>query len=57
MKADEYDMFLNDPTGFIIRRYLPRVCGALMPLAILPPRDSIFMGLEGLTPLFASSEF
>ena len=29
MKADEYDMFLNDPSGFMIRRYLPRVYGVL----------------------------
>jgi hypothetical protein len=57
MKADEYDMFLNDPSGFMIRRYLPRVYGALMPLAKLPPLDSMFMGLEGLAPLFASPEF
>jgi hypothetical protein len=57
MKADEYDMFLNDPTGFMIRRYLPRIYGALMPLAKLPPLDSMFMGLEAITPLFASTEF
>ncbi|MBN1570300.1 MAG: hypothetical protein JXA73_20835 [Acidobacteria bacterium] len=57
MKADEYDMFLNDPSGFMIRRYLPRVYGALTPLAKLPPLDSMFMGLEGLTPLFAGPEF
>jgi hypothetical protein len=57
MKADEYDMFLNDPSGFMIRRYLPRVYGALLPLAKLPPLDSMFMGLEYLTPLFASPEF
>ena len=57
MKADEYDMFLNDPSGFMLRRYLPRVYGALMPLAKLPPLDSMFMGLEVLTPLFASLEF
>ena len=57
MKEDEYDMFLNDPSGFMIRRYLPRVYGALAPLAKLPPLDSMFMGLEYLTPLFASPEF
>jgi hypothetical protein len=57
MKEDEYDMFLNDPSGFMIRRYLPRVYGALKPLAKLPPLDSMFMGLEYLTPLFASQEF
>jgi hypothetical protein len=57
MKEDEYDMFLSDPSGFVIRRYLPRVYGALMPLAKLPPLDGMFMGFDGLTPLFASPEF
>jgi uroporphyrinogen-III decarboxylase len=28
MKADEYDEFIEDPTGFYLRKYLPRVCGA-----------------------------
>jgi hypothetical protein len=57
MKADEYDMFLNDPSGFMICRYLPRIYGTLTPLAKLPPLDSMFMGLESLTPLLASREF
>ena len=57
MKADEYDMFLNDPSGFMIRRYLPRIYGALAPLSKLPPLDSMYMGLEYLTPLFATPEF
>ncbi len=57
MKANEYDMFLNDPSGFMIRCYLPRVYGALMPLAKLPPLDNLLMGFEALTPLFASPEF
>lgn len=57
MKADEYDLFLNDPSGFMIRCYLPRVYGALAPLAKLPPLDNLLMGFEGLTPLFASPEF
>jgi hypothetical protein len=57
MKEEEYDMFLNDPSGFMIRRYFPRVYGALAPLAKLPPLDSMFMGLEYLTPLLAGPEF
>jgi hypothetical protein len=57
MKEDEYDVFLNDPSGFMLRCYLPRVYRALMPLAKLPPLDSMFMGLEAITPLFASPEF
>jgi hypothetical protein len=50
-------MFLNDPSGFMLRCYLPRVYRTLTPLAKLPPLDSMFMGLEALTPLFASPEF
>ncbi len=57
MKEDEYDMFLNDPSGFVIRRYLPRIYGTLKPLAKLPSLDSMFSGVEFLTPLFASPEF
>lgn len=57
MKEEEYDLFLNDPSGFMLRCYLPRVYRALMPLAKLPPLDSMFMGLEAITPLFASPEF
>ncbi len=57
MKADEYDMFLNDPSGFMVRCYLPRVYGALAPLAKLPPLDNLLMGFEVLTPLFAGPEF
>ncbi|MBN1367741.1 MAG: hypothetical protein JW967_07425 [Dehalococcoidales bacterium] len=57
MKEDEYDMFLSDPSGFTVSRYLPRVYSALMPLAKLPPLDMMIHGFEMLTPLFASPEF
>jgi hypothetical protein len=36
MKADEYDEFLGDLTGFIIRTYLPRTCGSLEALRMFP---------------------
>lgn len=36
MKPDEYDAFLGDLTGFIIRTYLPRTCGSLEALNMLP---------------------
>jgi hypothetical protein len=57
MKEDEYDMFLTDPSGFVVRRFLPRMYGALLPLEKLPRLDTLFQGFEGLTPLFASPEF
>ena len=57
MKEDEYDLFLSDPTDFMIRCFLPRMYGAMKPLAKLPPLGMLFQGFEGLTPVFASPEF
>ncbi len=37
MKADEYDMFINDMSDFIFRRYLPRTMGLLDPMKNFPP--------------------
>jgi len=36
MKADEYDAFFKDPTGFILSTYLPRTCGKLESFQRLP---------------------
>ncbi len=46
MTADEYDAFLNDPTDYILRTYIPRVLGALEPLKMLPyiPGVTHFLG-------------
>jgi hypothetical protein len=57
MKEDEYDLFLNDPTDFMIRYYLPRMYGAMAPLAKLPPLGVMLQSLEGFTPMFATPEF
>jgi hypothetical protein len=54
MKADEYEAFLEDPTGFILHTYLPRTCGSLgafqrLPhLSILLFSPTILLGLPGL---------
>jgi hypothetical protein len=56
MKEDEYDLFLNDTTDFLIRRYLPRVYGIMAPAGTLPPLNSLMMMLpfQNLaTPEFA----
>ncbi len=37
MKADEYDIFLNDLSDFCFRYYLPRSLGALKPFANFDP--------------------
>jgi uroporphyrinogen-III decarboxylase len=42
MKADEYDGFLSDYSDFMLRKYWPRIFGALGPLKDLPPISSIY---------------
>jgi hypothetical protein len=37
MREDEYDLFITDPTDFILRYYLPRVFASLRPLSGLTP--------------------
>jgi len=41
MKADEYDVLLNDPSDFCLRYYLPRTIGALAPFAKFSPLPHI----------------
>jgi uroporphyrinogen-III decarboxylase len=37
MKADEFDLLIDDPSNYFIRSYLPRTMGAFGPLAELNP--------------------
>lgn len=55
MTAEEYDLFLDDTSDFLIRCYLPRVYGALEPFANLPPLNAMF----GMIPFnnLATTEF
>jgi hypothetical protein len=57
LKEDEYDLFLDDPTDFILRYYLPRAYGALAALAKLPPLRERYSGIPGLTTLLATEDF
>jgi len=36
MKADEYDQLIQDPEGYMVRTYVPRICSELGGLATLP---------------------
>jgi len=57
VKAEEYDDLLFDPTGFMLRQFLPRVYGALEPLQQLPPLPSIYYTrFVTRTAAFASPE-
>lgn len=55
MKADEYDSFLEDPSDFLIRTYLPRICGALQPLQMLPPIRMMIPYYLGLMFMFGAA--
>ncbi|MEE8413670.1 MAG: hypothetical protein V3R96_03875 [Dehalococcoidales bacterium] len=57
MKEEEYDIFLNDPTDFMLRFFLPRMYSSLAPLSKLPPISFMFNGFEGFTQRLATSEF
>ncbi len=53
MMADEYDHFLLDPLDFMIRRYWPRVFGAMKGLEKLPPLHNIISYYMGVPAGFA----
>jgi uroporphyrinogen-III decarboxylase len=59
MKAEEYDHFLLDPTDFMIRRFWPRIMGALSGFQQLPPLHNIisyYLGVSMGFRAFAQSE-
>lgn len=47
MKAEEYDEFLDDPSGWTVRKYLPRIFANLEGLGMLPPLTSMLVGYAG----------
>jgi uroporphyrinogen-III decarboxylase len=49
MKAEEYDHFLLDPTDFMIRRFWPRIMGALTGFQQLPPLHNIISYYMGIS--------
>lgn len=57
MRADEIDRFIEDPTDFLMRIYLPRVFRSLAPLAALPSLKSLFYhGYKAVLTLSAFSD-
>lgn len=59
MLGDEYREFSADPTGFWLKKYLPRAYGALAPLSQLPdfPRISESVDTTSLLLPFADKSF
>jgi hypothetical protein len=59
MKADEYDWFFDDPSGFIFRHHLSSICGRLRGLKSLPPLHNFIsytMGIPFRLAPFNSAE-
>jgi hypothetical protein len=54
MKGEEYDLFITDPSDYILRYYMPRAFSALAPLANLPTPLS-FVRYDNLTHQAARS--
>jgi uroporphyrinogen-III decarboxylase len=42
MKAEEYADYIFDPTGYVLRRYLPRIASAFEPFARLPNYPALY---------------
>jgi hypothetical protein len=57
MMDDEYELLLNDPTDFYIRKMLPRTYEALKPLAKLPALGQRMMMFGMMTTMFTTEEF
>ena len=51
MKAEEYDEYLDDPSDWVLRKYLPRLSPKLEPLAQLPPLRNMLVFHQGLPDL------
>jgi hypothetical protein len=51
MKADEYDAFLDDPTDWVIRTYLPRAFAGLEAFSLMPPLNQFISGSYFLSAL------
>jgi len=58
MKEDEYDIFLDDPSDFILRYYLPRVFGITSGVTKLSPlRNMTGSSFGGIASYVAQPEF
>ncbi len=58
MSPDEYDLFLSDPSDFVMRYYLPRIYGTFKPLSELPPLRNLAGGFfTGILGILARPEF
>jgi hypothetical protein len=56
MKADEYDLYMKDPSDYMLRVHIPRTSTKLEGLAVLPKLSDLGfggMGIQGLAMILA----
>ncbi len=56
MKADEYDLYMKDPSDYMLRVHVPRTSTKLEGLAVLPKLSGLGfggMGIQGLAMIFS----
>jgi hypothetical protein len=59
MKADEYDIYMQDPSDYMLRVHVPRTSTKLEGLALLPKLSDLGfggMGIQGLAMMLADPE-
>jgi uroporphyrinogen-III decarboxylase len=57
MKEEEYDLFLTDPSDYIMRYLIPRMYDALQPLTKLPSLMGFGASVEPMARVLTSPEF
>jgi hypothetical protein len=57
MKAEEYDLLMDDPTDFTLRYLIPRGYGSLSALATLPYLGDKFYGVPMLASIMNKKDF
>jgi len=53
MLQEEYDLFIEDPSDFVFRKYLPRVFNNLDGFEMLPPLKTFMLGYVGASIISA----
>ena len=54
MTVADYDWFLDDPSDYMLRAYLPKISKALAPLSTLPPLHGVICWYQGLFELLSA---
>lgn len=54
MAPEEYDLFLDDPSDYLMRKFFPQIFGKLAPFSKLPPFHGVICWYQGVFDLLAA---